>query len=82
LSFVFQHPREYLADYYDKNYYASSPSENPTGPSSGQTHGLRGGSFFANEDYIRTSYRAKAGNPDTESYGSGNWGFRCVFEDK
>lgn len=72
---------EWVADYYNANYYASSPSENPTGPTSGQTHGLRGGSFFAEGDYLRTAMRESPGSAETEGYGSGNWGFRCVFND-
>lgn len=72
---------EWTADYYSENYYTSSPSTNPKGPSSGIAHVLRGGSFFAEEVYQRTSMRVTPGSAETESYGSGNWGFRCVFDD-
>ena len=70
---------EWVTDYYDKDYYSNSPSQNPTGPSSGQTHILKGGSFFSNDNYIRSATRDKPGSVSTESYGSGNWGFRCVY---
>lgn len=36
---------EWTADWYDSNYYQSSPSRNPTGPSSGEYRVLRGGSW-------------------------------------
>ena len=35
---------EWVADWYDENYYASTPSRNPAGPTSGDFHVLRGGS--------------------------------------
>jgi eukaryotic-like serine/threonine-protein kinase len=37
---------EWVNDWYDENYYESSPSENPQGPSSGDDRGLRGGSWY------------------------------------
>ena len=36
---------EWVQDFYDRHYYASSPTRNPTGPAKGHMHGLRGGSF-------------------------------------
>lgn len=71
---------EWVADYYDENYYSYSSMQNPIGPTSGSVHVLRGGSFFAEEGYIRTTMRSSPGSAETESYGSGNWGFRCVFD--
>ena len=35
---------EWVADWYDENYYQNSPNRNPTGPGSGQYRVLRGGS--------------------------------------
>ena len=37
---------EYCQDWYDANYYAQSPSVDPTGPANGTQKVLRGGSFF------------------------------------
>jgi formylglycine-generating enzyme required for sulfatase activity len=34
---------EWVADWYSPTYYASSPHDNPTGPSSGAVHVIRGG---------------------------------------
>jgi len=36
---------EWVADWYDSNYYADSPRNNPKGPSSGQFRVMRGGSW-------------------------------------
>jgi formylglycine-generating enzyme required for sulfatase activity len=36
---------EWTADWYDDKYYASSPRNNPTGPSTGQARVVRGGSW-------------------------------------
>ena len=37
---------EWVADWYSDTYYANSPDKNPQGPSSGQYHLVRGGSWF------------------------------------
>lgn len=37
---------EWIADWYDQNYYANSPRENPQGPSNGQYKSTRGGSWY------------------------------------
>ena len=36
---------EWCADWYDKDYYKSSPTDDPTGPRSGKSRVLRGGSW-------------------------------------
>ena len=71
---------EWVSDLYGENYYSVSASENPQGPSSGSTHVIRGGSFFAEAKYSRTTYRATPSSSKTEGYGSGNWGFRCAMD--
>jgi formylglycine-generating enzyme required for sulfatase activity len=48
---------EWAADWYDKNYYRSSPPNNPPGPTSGSSRVLRGGSWFMGPDAARASYR-------------------------
>ncbi len=37
---------EWVADWYDKDYYKSSPDRNPAGPSRGGSKVLRGGSWY------------------------------------
>jgi eukaryotic-like serine/threonine-protein kinase len=65
---------EWVADWYGKTYYSSSPKENPTGPSSGTSRVLRGGAFYSSGGAIRAPDRSES-DPNSE------WdyrGFRCV----
>lgn len=48
---------EWCNDWYDKNYYGSSPSSNPTGPSSGDLRVLRGGGWYNGADLCRSADR-------------------------
>ena len=55
---------EWCADWYDEDYYGSSPSKNPTGPTSGSSRVLRGGSWIDSPRYCRSAnrYRSTPGN--------------------
>jgi formylglycine-generating enzyme required for sulfatase activity len=56
---------ELVADWYDSNYYAMSPRENPLGPARGVCHVLRGGGWFSGDSgTVRCAYRF---HDDTES---------------
>jgi formylglycine-generating enzyme required for sulfatase activity/tRNA A-37 threonylcarbamoyl transferase component Bud32 len=48
---------EWCSDWYDANYYKSSPSSNPKGPSSGNGRVLRGGSWYFDAEYCRVANR-------------------------
>jgi formylglycine-generating enzyme required for sulfatase activity len=48
---------EWVNDWYSGSYYASSPSTNPPGPSSGSSRVVRGGSWNFDMYYLRSSYR-------------------------
>jgi formylglycine-generating enzyme required for sulfatase activity len=48
---------EWVNDWYGSTYYSVSPSTNPLGPVSGSTRVLRGGSWQANTNDMRSSYR-------------------------
>lgn len=50
---------EWCADWYDKDYYASSPQHNPQGPEEGQYKVIRGGSVFSTADSCRISMRMR-----------------------
>ena len=65
---------EWVADWYDSDYYSSSPYENPTGPESGDSHVLRGGSSV--DDY----FNLRSSNRDNFHIGFGEdfIGFRCA----
>ncbi len=68
---------EWVNDWYDYSYYAVSPSNNPTGPTSGQFRGRRGGSWFSSlptDDNVGTACRAYS-LPYTRN---GYVGFRCA----
>jgi formylglycine-generating enzyme required for sulfatase activity len=65
---------EWVADWYDENYYAKSPERNPKGPSSGQYRVLRGGSWGDLPVYVRSASRLRSTPTDRLV----NIGFRCV----
>jgi formylglycine-generating enzyme required for sulfatase activity len=65
---------EWVADWYDGNYYDRSLSRSPMGPSSGEHKVLRGGSWADYQRNVRVTNRDFIA-PDS-SYGS--VGFRCV----
>ena len=48
---------ECCQDWYDSTYYASSPTTNPTGPATGSSRLLRGGSWHNFSDSCRASRR-------------------------
>jgi len=68
---------EWVFDWYDAEYYAASPYENPTGPImvDEEFRGQRGGSFENNPDLLSVTLRGRSG-PDKADYRKG---FRCVI---
>jgi len=48
---------EWCQDWYDKNYYAKSPTDDPTGPPDGSQRVLRGGSWFDPARICRSAFR-------------------------
>ena len=67
---------EWVADWYEENYYASSPARDPKGPSAGQERVLRGGSWINNLVLLRSSVRV-GGIPGLRF---GTFGCRCTRE--
>jgi formylglycine-generating enzyme required for sulfatase activity len=65
---------EWVADWYDAEYYAGSPAEDPSGPESGQYHVSRGGSWHGGPEYVRASTRFRHEPTDR----SRRLGFRCA----
>jgi formylglycine-generating enzyme required for sulfatase activity len=65
---------EWVADWYDSGYYASSPESNPEGPASGDGRVIRGGSWDDNGANVRAAGRGRF-YPDV-SYNS--VGIRCA----
>lgn len=48
---------EWVADFYDENYYRHAPRQNPPGPSAGRSHVFRGGSWLSKPEFARASLR-------------------------
>lgn len=66
---------EWVADWYEPNYYSLSPKDNPKGPERGVLRVLRGGAWGANDIKARSSER---GANDPRSSGNNSVGFRCA----
>jgi len=67
---------EWCEDWYDPDYYAVSPVEDPTGPRSGRARILRGGSWDSRPTVLCTSCR----NWGYTGYREGDFGFRCAAD--
>jgi formylglycine-generating enzyme required for sulfatase activity len=67
---------EWVNDWYDRNYYQSSPVQDPQGPSSGQERVLRGGSWGTRTGNVRLSFRAN----ELPAFWNSDTGFRCGGE--
>jgi formylglycine-generating enzyme required for sulfatase activity len=67
---------EWVTDWYDSGYYASSPSHNPKGPETGDRKVLRGGSYHDDEQSVRAADRLNY----PPAIRSVLVGFRCVVE--
>ncbi len=50
--------REWCWDWYSSSYYSSSPQDNPTGPKTGSSRLLRGGSWHNYATNCRVAYRS------------------------
>jgi len=66
---------EIVADWYDAEYYATSPESDPLGPTSGTRYSGRGGGFLSEALWLRSSKR--------DWYDLSDWavslGFRCAL---
>jgi formylglycine-generating enzyme required for sulfatase activity/serine/threonine protein kinase len=67
---------EWCQDWYDEEYYASSPQHGPQGPGSGEYRIVRGGSWYTSKEYARASDRAGFLSSASRNDGIG---FRCVY---
>jgi formylglycine-generating enzyme required for sulfatase activity len=70
---------EWCNDFYDKDYYAKSPRNNPQGPETGDKRVLRGGSWASRAKHCNSSERFND-DPVTADICQGydTYGFRCV----
>lgn len=67
---------EWVADWYDREYYQKTTETNPTGPSSGEKRVIRGGSWADLPSALRVTSRFSA-EPDYEDR---TIGFRCAMD--
>jgi iron(II)-dependent oxidoreductase len=65
---------EWVADWFDPEYYRRDENRNPTGPRQGTDKVFRGGSWNEDPEVARSAGR-NAGAPDRRSYLTG---FRCA----
>lgn len=66
---------EWCADWYDPEYYAKSPADNPTGPATGEERVYRGGGWFNCTRGCRSASRS-AGFPENRNL---TVGFRVLL---
>lgn len=76
LSHMAGNAAEWVADWYDREYYLKSPDENPLGPIVGEKRVLRGGSWADLPIALRVTARFSA-EPDFEDR---TIGFRCAAD--
>ena len=65
---------EWVSDWYDQDYYKTSPDRNPKGPETGTQKAFRGGGWMDSTTTMRAAMR-NGTDPETKI----NWmGFRCA----
>lgn len=65
---------EWVEDWFDEGYYARTPYRNPAGPSTGNEHVLRGGSWADSRDTVSVTVRNRLLSDERYDH----VGFRCV----
>ena len=68
---------EWVSDWHAAETYASSPTENPSGPETGLARVVRGGSWLFDAKHARAANRRSDGPLITKP----DYGFRCAFPD-
>jgi formylglycine-generating enzyme required for sulfatase activity len=67
---------EWVADWYDREYYLKSPDKNPTGPATGEKRVMRGGSWADLPTALRVTARFSA----EQEFEDRTIGFRCGMD--
>lgn len=68
---------EWCADWFSPIIDPDGLSKNPTGPKTGQSRVMRGGSYLCHDSYCNR-YRVAARSANTPDSSTGNLGFRCA----
>ena len=66
---------EWVADWYQPDYYLLGPVKNPKGPAQGTYRCERGGSWYGISKYLRASNRDR----DLPKAQDDSIGFRCAY---
>jgi formylglycine-generating enzyme required for sulfatase activity len=66
---------EWVNDWYDKDYYKTSPATNPQGPASGERRVIRGGHWASVDVSILTAARSYDNRDSFDGRG-----FRCATD--
>jgi len=69
---------EWCMDWYDRDYYESSPRNNPSGPLDGRCRVFRGGNYDQWATNMRNSDR-ECDKPESTKHTLGGYGFRLVL---
>ncbi|HKQ91185.1 MAG TPA: formylglycine-generating enzyme family protein [Blastocatellia bacterium] len=72
---ISENVHEWLADWYDANYYSVSPPRNPQGPATGVRRASRGGSWRHQIKIARVAARSSL----PPEYQYSDYGFRCAL---
>jgi len=67
---------EWVEDWWDGDYFKTSPKENPPGPKTGRAHVVKGGSWDSRPTVLSASSR----NFGYVGYREGDYGFRCAAD--
>ncbi len=70
---------EWCSDWFSPAYYRHSPESAPTGPASGTSRVVRGGSYLCHASYC-WRYRVDARSANTPDSSTGNTGFRVAAD--
>ena len=70
---------EWCQDWFSATYHVGNARENPTGPPSGGSRVIRGGSYLCHKSYCNR-YRVAARSSNTPDSSTGNSGFRCAAD--
>jgi formylglycine-generating enzyme len=70
---------EWCADWFSPQFHRTGPRQDPTGPSSGSSKVIRGGSYLCHASYCNR-YRVAARSANTPDSSTGNMGFRVASD--
>ena len=70
---------EWQSDWFSPSYHLGAPRQDPSGPPTGMSRVIKGGSYLCHDSYCNR-YRVAARSSNTPDSSTGNLGFRCVMD--